>query len=364
MLRITHVISDTNIGGAGIQLAYLCEALRNIFDLEIMVPQGSALLTRLPKEEVKITPFAFASQNRPSWKDVRRFEEYFCRTAPDIVHTHAAVSARIGAWAAGTKVRLSTRHCALSGASPWSANYRMLYNKCTTLTVATAQAAARDLAIQGVPPHRILTLRNGTPPTRRTSEKEQASLRRALQLLPSDTVIGCCGRLTHVKGQDLLLRAAARLLPRYPSLRILLIGDGDSRGALEALAARLGIQRYVRFTGYVADTAPYQNLFTLHVNPSRGTETSCLAITECMSLGIPTVASDFGGNPDMLENGKTGMLFRRDDVFSLAQTLDRLLGPNSCLSDMRAPAHRRYEEHFTLAAMANAYMRLYSSFNG
>ncbi len=362
MLRITHVISDTNIGGAGIQLAYLCQALRNTFDLEIMVPQGSALLTRLPAAGVKITPFAFSCQNRLSPKEIHAFERYFHQRQPHIVHTHAALSARIGAWAAGTKVRLSTRHCAQNGASFWTAKQRLLYNACTTLTIATAEAAARDLAAQGVDPKRILTLKNGTPPTRRTTEREQAALRHSLALRASDTVIGCCGRLTHIKGQDLLLRAAACLLPHYPHLRILLIGDGDSRYALEALAARLGIRRCVRFTGYVADPAPYQNLLAFHVNPSRGTETSCLAITECMSLGIPTVASDVGGNPDMLENGKSGFLFRRDDVLALAEAIERLLRPDSPLHQMHLPTYRRYTEQFTLSAMADAYARMYRSF--
>ena len=361
MLRITHVISDANVGGAGIQLAYLTEALRDTFDFEIIVPQGSALLSRLPKEGVRITPFSFSPESGLSFRDIRAFARYFRRTKPQIVHTHAALSARVGALVAGIGPRLSTRHCAKKGVTALGSGQRALYNACTTLTVATAKAAERDLIAEGIPRERIRTLLNGTPPTRCLSQAQQAALRQLLGLRATDIVLGCCARLEHVKGQDLLLRAAAMLKPRYPSLHVLLVGDGGQRSALQALTARLGLLRSVHFTGYVDDPAPYQNLFTVNVNPSRGTETSCLATSECMSLGTPTVASDFGGNPDMIEDGLSGRLFRTADPTALASTLDELLSVPGRLPSMRDGARRVYREKFTLAGMANAYKQLYFS---
>ncbi len=361
MPHITHIISDRTIGGAGIQLAHLCEALCDTFDIEVILPEDSALVTRLPTEGVRVTPFSFCADSGLHVRDINAFARYFACTRPCIVHTHAALSARLGAQLAGIKTRLSTRHCAKGSLSRPALAKRALYNACTTLTVATARAAARELLAEGVPEERIYTVQNGIPQVKSIGEAQAEALRRTLDLRPTDIVLGCCARLEQVKGQDLLLRAAARLHPYHPSLRVLLVGDGSTRAELQALAARLGVRRLVRFVGYVRDPAPYQNLFTLNILPSRGTETSCLALSECMSLGIPTVASDFGGNPDMIEHGVNGVLFRTDDTDALTRAIHTTLASPSMRRRMSEGAHRIYREKFTLQTMKNAYKYLYFS---
>jgi len=363
MYKITQVISDGSVGGAGILLSHVTEALKDIFDFEIIVPEHSALIDRLPKRGVRVTPLSFCPDKSFHPSDIAVFLRHFRKTGPHVIHSHASLTARLAGRMLGIRPLLSTRHCVgvYGTDTPLSPLRRILYNLCTAVTVATADAAARELISQGVPSSRIVTLTNGVPPAPRLSREERASHLHALGLSEKDTVLGCCARLEAVKGQDLLLRAVAALLPAFPRLRALLVGDGSRRAYLSALAARLGIAHAVRFVGYTDTPFVYQNLFTVNVNTSRATETSCLATSECMSLGIPTLASDFGGNREMIREGENGLLFRTDDVRSLTERLSQLLQVPSRLRDMRDSTARAYRDRFSVERMAEGYQRLYFS---
>ena len=362
MCRILQVISDGNVGGAGILLSHVTEALRGEFDFEILVPEGSSLIDRLPSRGVRVTPLSFSPDRSFSLRDVPTLLRYMRSVRPSVIHTHASLTARLAGHLLGVGALLSTRHCAIGAAlRPMSALKRRLYEVCTTLTVATARAAARELIESGVREERIVTVENGVPPLSPLAERERLEALRALGLQPSHLILGSCARLEHVKGQDLLLRALAQLLPHFPHARALIVGDGSCRASLETLAAALGIRHAVRFVGYTHDPARYERLFTVNVNTSRGTETSCLVTSECMSVGIPTVASDFGGNRDMIREGENGFLFRTDDLPSLVRTLTPLLATPSRLSDMRKSTVGVYRARYSLERMAEGYRRLYSS---
>lgn len=355
-MRITEVISDENIGGAGILLSHVTGGLCREHDFEIILPKGSLLTARLPRG-VRITPFPMHGGTSPA--DVPRFLRYFREHPCDILHTHAAFSARLAGAMAGIGRLYSTRHCAL-GKHTLPPLYKQLYNRVTTLTVATACAAAEELQAEGVPRERIRVIYNGVAEPERLSSSEKRALLKKLSLSERDTVLGCCGRLESVKGQDLLLRAAASLAGDFPSLRVLLVGDGSKRQSLEALADSLGIRALVRFVGYTPTPARYQNLFTLNVNPSRGTETSCLATSECAALGIPTVASDFGGNRECVAHEVSGLLFKSEDTDALAAQITRALTDKELLRILRKGARSRYETMFTLSHMLVGYRRLYT----
>ena len=355
-MKITQVISDENVGGAGILVSMITEGLAEEFDFEIILPRGSALIPRLPAG-IKITPLPMHGGNAP--QDVLRFYRYLKENPCDILHTHAAFGARLGGALAGIPRLYSTRHCAMSRRN-FPPFYQSLYNRVTTLTVATAAAAAEELIKEGVCKESIRLIYNGTkePPMLSASEKKR--LLASLALSEENIILGCAGRLERVKGQDVLLRAMAILAPRFPLLHLLLVGDGGERERLSALSARLGIADRVHFTGYTPTPHVYQNLFTLNINPSRGTETSCLATSECAALGIPTVASDFGGNRECVAHEVSGLLFRSEDAESLAAAIEKALTDAHLLKLLRKGARKRYEAMFSLSHMLEGYRRLYT----
>ena len=262
-MKITNVITDSNVGGAGVLLASVTEALCHDYTIEIIIPRGSALKGRLAGCGAAVRELNISSDKSFSPSDVYTFHRYFSKNACDILHTHASFSARLGSLGAPVGARISTRHCAYPAAEvkEMSPPKKRLYDLCTDLTVSTADFATENLVREGISKDKIFTLKNGVSALRRTSTAERATLRESLGIPKDGIILGSAARLEFVKGQDLMIRAMKPLLQDFPNLYLLLVGDGSAKGEYERLAARLGVLNRVIFFGYTPAPATLQNLF-------------------------------------------------------------------------------------------------------
>ncbi len=360
-LRISHIISDSNIGGAGVLLSSLTEALSEIFDLTVFLPKGAKLAAALEAAKIKVHQLPMAKDKSFSATDVQGFFSLFRSYPADIVHTHGALSARLGARLAGIKACLSTRHCAIPTVSVRKKDplKRGLYNFCTDLTVSTADYATKNLIDEGIAAKRITTIRNGVARRQRSSTAEITKKKKSLGIPENATVLGVCARLEWVKGIDLIISAMPMLTATCKDVYLVILGDGSQREALMRQSARLGVAGRVKFCGFIDNPTPYQSIFDININASRGTETSCLATSECMSMGIPTVASDFGGNTEMIIPYRNGALFSCDSVFSLVEVLTEIIDDKDLLSMLSAGAKDVWREKFSLSRMKSDYVALY-----
>ena len=358
-MKITHVISDSNIGGAGILLCRILKGLVSDYEQEVILPEGSALTHKIPAG-VRLTELPIAPDRSFRRSDINRLRIAIRSSAPQILHTHAALTARIAGRLEGVPNLLSTRHCAKADVRR-SPLYRTLYDRVTDLTVSTALFATRNLIREGVAPNKTVTIPNGSPDLSPPSPTERLEARARLGIGPEDFLLGSVARLETVKGQDLMMEALARLLPAHPNMHLAIVGDGSAASLYHSLADELGIHHRVHFLGYLPDPAPIQALFDLNLNASRGTETTCLATSECMSLGIPTVASDFGGNPEMIRDGECGLLFRNEDVAALTDSIHRIYVDTDLYQHLAIGARRTYLSHFSERAMISRYRLLYRS---
>jgi glycosyltransferase involved in cell wall biosynthesis len=143
-------------------------------------------------------------------------------------------------------------------------------------------------------------------------------------------VVGMVARLDPIKGQDVLLRAAALVAERHRLLRVLIVGgdvtgaERDLAGDLAALAGELGIAERVHFVPHVEDPLPWQAALDVAVNASSH-EAFGISLLEAMALGVPAVASRTDGPAELLRDGADGLLFDIGDVAGLATHLDGLL---------------------------------------
>ena len=365
-MRITQVISDSNIGGAGILLSSVVNGLKGDFDFEVILPRGSLLSDRLPRDGVKITELDIKSDASLYAPDVITFYKYFCKTKPDLVHTHASLSARLGAKLAGVAPRISTRHC--SKPEPLvkrrGALLRLLYDISCDLTLSTADFATKNLIAEGVRPDRILTIKNGSAKRPLPTEERKAEIRRSLGIPVGARIIGSVARLESVKGQDLLIRAAAEAVRLFPDVYFVLVGTGSEEENYKKLTARLGLERRVIFAGYTPRPWEYEGMFYVNVNSSRATETSCLVTSECMAMGIPTVGSDFGGNKEMIFHLKNGLLFESDNKNSLVSALALILSDRALRDKLCKGCAKVYGELFSLDRMLKEYKALYDRLLG
>ncbi len=139
--------------------------------------------------------------------------------------------------------------------------------------------------------------------------------------------IGYFGRLKRYKSIDHLLRALPQVLARYPDLRTLIVGEGDDRPRLEALARDLGVAHAVEFTGFVDEQRKIELLQQLWVKVTTSSKEGWgLTVLEANACGTPVIASDVPGLRDAVKNGETGILYPYGDVGALAATIVRFLG--------------------------------------
>ena len=227
--------------------------------------------------------------------------------------------------------------------------------------IATADAAVENLRLLGVPQQSIEVIVNGSEPIREVSRRELAEFRHRYEIEEDDFCIGICARLESYKGHDVFLRAAKLVLEKNIDIpfRFLIVGTGSQEKVLKEEAQTLGIAERVRFLGFVEDMAPVYRLLRINVNCSRATETSCLALSEGMSAGVPFIASDFGGNVAMVGESEAGFLFPMDDEAALAEAILRIATDRDLEERMRSAARSRYEEKYTAEQMGRHLTAVY-----
>lgn len=365
-MKILYVISDHNIGGAGV---LTCNILRHLdplrFSAVVALPFGSALRERVLSLGFPVKELQYPA-DRYSWDSVRELIRIAWEERVDLIHANAALCARIAGKLCGKKV-VHTRHCYYRleerGFSPiWAAERlgnRMLSNR----VIATADAAAENLKAMGIPQKKITVIVNGSDEVREVSDGELEEWRKRLNLRKTDFCVGICARLEPCKGHSVFLKAARIALERMPNrnLRFLIVGDGSLREELLLLTQREGIAEAVRFVGFVPDPAPLYRLLRINVNASWGTETSCLAISEGMSASLPTVASAYGGNRAMLGESGAGICVPTGDANALASAICRIASDAVLERQMRAASRARFEECFTAARMTAQIEAVYDS---
>lgn len=365
-IKVMHVLTDTNIGGAGTLLYNtICCGDATRFDYIVVLPKGSRLIDRFMTLSCRVVTVACGQDKSLEMGALAEYVRLIRAQRPDILHTHAALTARIAGRLCRVPVCIQTRHCVFP-VTAWqkSAAFRFLFRHGSRLlsdrVVAVADAARDNLVALGMDEGQIEVIINGVLPLRECDDGEVDALREQWGLAETHFVVGMSARLEEYKGQGTVLRAAALCKNAAHDMRFVFMGDGSQIDRYRELARELDIEDRVIFTGFVEDVAPYYALMNLNVNASFGTETSSLALSEGMSVGVPALASDYGGNPRMIESGVNGFLFPPKDAQALADLLLRLHDDRALLSELSVGARRLYQEKFTAPAMVARLEGLYT----
>lgn len=365
MIKVLNILSDTNVGGAGRLLVnYLRNFDREKIESYVVLPRDSALAPYIREVGYDVIEIEHGRDKSLDFRAIGEIRRVIREVKPDIVHTHSSFSGKLAAFLCRVPVRFYTRHSAFEPPKyltsfPGRQINGFINNTLATDIVAVADAAAKNMTDTGVNPKKITVIINGSEEVRHISDAEKAELKASLGIAESTFVCGISARLEAYKGHSYLLESAAEVLRSHPDTVFLIIGEGSCHAELEAQARELGIHEKVRFIGFVSDVAPYYNIMDLNLNCSWGTETSCLALSEGMSLSLPAVATTYGGNPYMITEGVNGILVPERDSHAMAEAILRLIVNPGLLSEMSLGARRMYEEKFTASAMTRQLEELY-----
>ncbi len=170
------------------------------------------------------------------------------------------------------------------------------------------------------------------------------------------------GRLEKYKGVDYLIRSLPAILKRFPDTELLIVGGGTERLALERLTLELGVGQAVTFRGYV-DRDTLQEVYAqaaVVVMPSVGVEAFGLIGIEAMSVGRPVIATNIGGIPDWLLDGKTGFLVAPKNADAISDAVIRLFSDEALLFTMMRQARERAEE-FDAQKHVDGLLKIYQT---
>lgn len=367
MIRVLNIISDTNIGGAGrVILNYLRYADRNKFETLVAIPRGSLLKPLLEEAEVTVYEVDGMADCSYASQDVKALQALIRRVKPDLVHTHGALSGRIAAKRCHVPVVYS-RHSAFP--VPAKLKYppgrwvnKLLNEHYADHIIAVSPATRDNLTEGGISPKKITVVMNGVAPVSPISDGEKAALRRSLGLEPDVFTFGILARIEDYKGHLYLVYAAKLLKDRgYSNFRILVAGTGAFEEEVTRAVTEMGVEDVVQMLGFRSDAAALLNILDVQLNASYGTEATSMALLEGMSLGLPTIASDYGGNPFVITSGQNGLLFPSKDSAALADAMAELMDHPEEVAIMREKALETYQSRFTGEVFARNTEQIYEN---
>lgn len=358
MIKVLHVFSDTNIGGAGRYFFNLLSGWDSSrYELLAACPSGGELERILMQKGIKV--FALSggeSSIRPGY--VRGIKKIISREKIAIVHTHASFAGRIAGRLSGCRV-VMTRH-GLGQAR------RDLFRRAivgivsrilTDTIIAISRAVKINLMETGVPENMIKVIYNGIDLT--TFENIKPLLKKDFNI-KGDPIIGIVARLVPEKGYEFALKALPIVLGEFSNAKLVIIGAGPLRKNLENLSDKLGISEHVEFLGYQENVESLAADFDVFVLPSVS-EGLGLSLLEAMALGKPVVATAAGGIPEVVESGVNGFLVPPGDEISLATAVIKVLSSKQTAFYLGQAAQRTVFEKFSARVMAEKTMEIYDN---
>ena len=350
-IKVIHVITRFDKGGSAentfITVRDLDKARYDVILVKGASPPGNpedpeaaaiqANMTAAREHQVRLIGLRHLVRNLKPFSDIIAFFSLLniiWREKPHIVHTHTSKAGILGRWAAWfcrvpIIVHTPHGHVFWGYFSPWQTRLFILFERWTAritnaIVTLTPQEKEDHFRFRIAPEEKFAVIHSGVDlRTFRAGLYQPLETKALLGISPGMTVVGTVGRLTAVKGQEVLIRAASELIRQGEKIFLVLLGDGELRRDLEELRLRLDIAEYVRFLGWRPDVARIMAVCDIFCLPSRN-EGMGKVLVEAMAMGKPIIASSIGGIPDIVRSGENGILVPVGDAAAWAEAIARL----------------------------------------
>jgi glycosyltransferase involved in cell wall biosynthesis len=363
-IKLLQMLTNFHIGGTERQVANLARGIDSShFDLHLACLRHSGeLLVELETLRVPRSEFRIGRLYSPQtiWQGIR-LAHYVRRNLIQIVHSFGfypnIFTVPIARLAGASIVVASIRETG-DLLTPMQRRVQRVVCRLADCVLVNAEAIRENLVDQGYDPSNIVVIRNGIQFATPAGKERGASLRRELGLPPSARLITVVSRLNRMKGVQYFVDAAAILAARFPDVCFLIAGDGGSKKELEEQACRLGLGHRIVFTGFRSDVPDLLSEAAISVLPtlSEGISNTLL---ESMAAGIPVIATKVGGNPEVVEDGVSGLLVPPRDSTALAAAAARLLEDEDLASRLGQAGIARVSELFSIEGSVHQTEHLY-----
>ncbi len=364
-VRVLHVITRLDPGGSAENTLLTVARLdKSRFEVHLAVGMtagdpgptldearaSGVALFEIPELVRAVAPLA-------DWRALRSLRRIMQSNTYDIVHTHTSKAGILGRLAArfeGVPRILHTPHghvfygyygAVITQLFVWLERWVAGF---TDRVIALTQADLEDHLRFGIAPReRFCVIHSGIDFSafeNGATKRDRTAIRGDLGIDPDGIVIGSLGRLTAIKGHRVLLESFAMVRTRFGNAWLLLVGDGEERIALETLARELRVENYTVFAGWRDDIAEVLGGMDVFVFPSIN-EGMGKALVEAMYAGVPCVATNVGGIPELIRNEQEGLLVPPAAPQELADGVLRMLNHDAERSRFAATANKRAQAY-------------------
>jgi glycosyltransferase involved in cell wall biosynthesis len=288
-----------------------------------------------------------------TFRKLAAFAQWSRRYRIDVVHTwelYSNIFGLPGAAAAGVPVRIGSRRGLNPDRTAGQRRLQRLAYAAAHRIVANSEAAARLLREEGVPSTRVTIVRNGIDLSPYSSRTDRSFLRRVVMV----------AGLRRIKGLDVLVMAAAKIVARVPDARFVIVGEGPERESALLQVRQFGLENNFEFLGHRDDVPALLAEADLFVLPSRS-EAFPNAVIEAMAAGLPVVATHVGGIAELVQQERTGVLVPSEDPEALAGAVLNLMARPEFANALGRTARQEVEREYSLSSMVARFEELYES---
>ncbi|MBK8124132.1 MAG: glycosyltransferase [Dokdonella sp.] len=364
-MKISHFVENLNRGGlertvidlvrAQLQLGHECQVIC-LFEAGMLAAE---------MESLGVAVHACGKRRGLDLRALRRARGHLRAHRSDVLHTHNATAhyhAVLAAMGLGIGCIVNTRHG--MGALQLASRREWLFRRTlgrTDAVVTVCEAARRELLASGrLPTAKLVAIANGIRIERfvPADSRTRAGLARTLGLAEGTRIIGTVGRLAPAKHHAALIKAFAAVHASHPSSTLVLVGDGSLRAELEAQARSHALENCVFLLGDRSDIADLLAGFDIFALSSL-TEGYSIALLEACAAGLPIVATDVGGNREIVRDGSNGKLVAAGSVEQLGAALGSLLADPAACDAMGRAGRCWVSGQGSVTAMARRYDAVY-----
>ena len=361
-IRVVELLATGTSGGAQEHVFNLVTRIdRQRYDVSVLSLSNGAAIRRLERAGISTCVLDEMSDEEA----IEAVAAHLAAVKADVVHNHMYRAEVVGTQAAWRLASLGKRRPFVVGTVHSSRirsdEDRGLIARLTPSMdhlIAVSRAIVRKLEDEDRTGAPISLIYNGVDLTRYAEPDICGTLHDEFPIPIGAPIVGVVARLEPEKGHPTLLDAWPAVVAAVPDAHLLIVGEGSQREPLGAQAAALGIQDSVVFTGRRDDVPAVTAALDVAVLPSYR-EAQGLSILEAMALSRPVVASCVGGIPEMIEDGKTGLLVPPHDPAALAAAIVRLLRDHPYADTIARAGRDLVHDRFCVELMVRAIETIY-----
>jgi glycosyltransferase involved in cell wall biosynthesis len=315
-------------------------------------------------QDSKVDRLAFANNGKTAIRfpvfangpdEIRYLYKWFKKIKPDIIHINElSFKAMIAANLAGIKRKILTYHSpTLNIKFNWKAKLArsLAFNRNWDIIATTKSLKEYMARYRNIKAEKIKVINYGVDKDKVTVTVDRKKMRASLGIADDAFVLINVARLCKEKAQHIILESI-RFLPLdlLKKIRVLIVGEGEGRTALERLITQLSLTAEVVLTGHRQDIANLLNLADVFVLSSF-TEGACISLMEAGAQGLPVVATDIFGVRDTVQDGKTGLLVAPEEPKGLAEAIELLAKDKQKARALGLAGRERFHQYFTKERM-------------